>query len=102
MKPDNILLNVNKKSIEPSAVVLIDWDPAHWHFLPLQAGNGHFLNSIMLSINTVLCHAHNPHWLKTTINCWSEKNIKLLQALAYLSGMEDVQLLKIVSFFQYL
>ena len=97
MKPDNILLNVSKNSIGPSAVALIDWDPEHWHYLPLHAGHGQFLNSMMLSINTVLCHSHNTQWLKTTINCWPETNIKFLQAFAHLSGTEDIQVLKFVT-----
>ena len=99
LKPDNILLNVGKKYTEASGVVLIDWDPEHWHYLPLHPGHGQFLNSLMLCINTVLCHAHNKQWLKTTLNCWPESNLNMLQAFAHLSGIEDVQVLKFVTFF---
>ena len=94
MKPDNILLNAGKDATEPSAIVLTDWDPEHWHSLPLSPEDGQFLNRLLLSINTVLCHFQNKQWLTAAVNCWPDHEIGVLRALAYLSSTLDLQLLK--------
>lgn len=94
MKPDNILLNASKDAVEPSAIVLTDWDPEHWHSLPLSPEDGQFLNRLLLCINTVLCHCQNKQWLMAAINCWPDHETGVLRALAHLSELRDMQLLK--------
>ena len=94
MKPDNILVNASKGVLEPSTLVLTDWDPDHWHSLPLCPEDGQYLNRFILSVNTILCHSGNTQWLIAAINCWPDHQITVLKALYCLSKVRDPQLLK--------
>lgn len=97
MKPDNVLINADSCSVKPSSVVFTDWDPDHWHVVPLPSHCGMLLNKLTLIINTVLCHystSGGNAWLVTTINLWPDNETAILHALSILSGRQDKQLMK--------
>lgn len=93
LKPENILVKTDK-SVTPLPrlhLALADWDPAHWHSLPLPEGTGRFLNRLLLILNTVLSLrvVDEQSELRRIIGLWPESEFRLLQCLAALSRNHD-------------
>jgi hypothetical protein len=93
LKPDNILVKAERStsSAPRLRLALADWDPDHWHSLPLPAEAGRFLNRMLLILNTVLSlRAPAEHSeLCRVVGLWPEPEFRLLQCLAALGRRHD-------------
>jgi hypothetical protein len=80
--------NIVFLSGQPDSVRLIDWDPSHWHSLPLSAREGCFLNTTFLLLNSAL-QAQNKRALQQLVGLWPESAGQRLLALCALAAQED-------------
>ena len=93
LKPENILIKSDRSAAAPSSLqlALVDWDPEHWHSLPLSEATGRFLNRLLLILNTILGirAVEEQADVRRTIGLWPESELRLLQCLAALSCAHD-------------
>jgi hypothetical protein len=91
LKPENILVKRGKST----AVRLGDWDPLHWHSLPIEASEGRWLNRAVLVVNSLFsCRstARGKTRFLQTCGLWPEAQLCLLACLASLARDADRQL----------
>lgn len=90
LKPHNIVFSAR----DASFTRLVDWDPRHWHGLPLLPREGRFLNQLFLILNSALplC-APGPHSLAQLHGLWPEREAQRLLALCALAEHRDRALL---------
>ena len=97
LKPDNILMTFGRKKNEGVRVKLADWDPEHWHVLPLQEPEGRMLNRLLLVFNTIHCLGS-----ATVVGLWPDHEIQFLQCLAWLAKRRDRYLRAFTQFYDWL
>jgi len=101
LKPDNVLV---KRDSGRVSLVLGDWDPLHWHPLPLSPEEGRTLNRLLLIINTLLSarQQEGNTWLLKTTGLWPDEECTLLTCLAILAGERDGYLSSFVKVYDWL
>ena len=91
LKPENILVK-KSKTLE---LRLGDWDPLHWHPLPLQAREGRWLNRTVLVLNSLLACTRALHGKMRFLQIsglWPDTELSFLACLSTLAQKKDVWL----------